>query len=592
MITIPAKDTKKFSQPNLGDTQGNLWGTFNVDLTKNMGRVQVQRVQSVFSEDDAGGFSRPAAFAYFDMNNTGTRVFVAYGQKVFVGGDDPTDTFILDVSTNSPSTANSGDMVVFNGKLYATETAKLKRYAPGAAAWTDITTISGGSGQLCTYKDKLYFVSGKKVLSMNIGETVNSSGIYTLDFTYLSGHISWIRAGSNRIWIGFTKNDGTKGLIFEWDGQSENGWSKNYIIEAQGSCGCAIWNDTPYVLDVEGRLLGFGGSYFQEVARLPIMTSDYLSRGYVTSFTNKLCHFNGIAYISDSILINVNNSISGDTEGMVENFPSGIYQYTKDGGLTHKLSPSISSTSTTSDYGQSIVAGSGAVFDASVSNATKLNNYSSVMFGVNCYDETGSNDFSYINVDVIEKRTGDIEHNRLGYITPPFLESVRVNDVWQKIIIKYRKMFDTADKIVVKYRTEKNIPTVIEDIEWDSATAFTDASALIADLNVGDEIEVLTGNGAGDNAQILSIVDNGSDYTITLDKSIIGVSATNKSTVRFQTWYKLPDIIKNEFQFKELPIPQYNKSTEIQFKVIMNWKNKDNELREVIVVNETEQYAK
>ena len=54
MITIPAKDTKKFSQPNLGDTQGNLWGTFNVDLTKNMGRVQVQRVQSVFSEDDAG----------------------------------------------------------------------------------------------------------------------------------------------------------------------------------------------------------------------------------------------------------------------------------------------------------------------------------------------------------------------------------------------------------------------------------------------------------------------------------------------------------------------------------------------------------
>ena len=153
-------------------------------------------------------------------------------------------------------------------------------------------------------------------------------------------------------------------------------------------------------------------------------------------------------------------------------------------------------------------------------------------------------------------------------------------------------MFDTADKIVVKYRTEKNIPTVIEDIEWDSATAFTDSSALIADLNVGDEIEVLTGNGAGDNAQILSIVDNGSDYTITLDKSIIGVSATNISTVRFQTWYKLPDIIKNEFQFKELPIPQYNKSTEIQFKVIMNWKNKDNELREVIVVNETEQYAK
>lgn len=592
MIIIPSKDTKKFSQPNLGDTQGNLWGTFNIDLTKNMGRIQVQRVQSVFSGDDASGFSRPAAFSYFDISGSGTKVFVAYGQKVFIGGENPTDTFVLDTSTNSPSTGNSGDMVLFNNKLYATETGKLKRFTSGSSSWTDITTISGGLGQLCTYKDKLYVVNGKKIISMNIGETVNSSGIYTLDLSYLNGHISWIRGGSNRIWIGFTKNDGTKGLIFEWDGQSENVWSRNYIIEAQGSCGCAIWNDIPYVLDVEGRLLGFGGSYFQEVARLPIIQSDYMSRGYVTPFTSKLCHFNGIAYISDSILINVNNSISGDTEGIIENFPSGIYQYTKESGLTHKLSPSISSTSTTLDYGQNIVVSSGAVFDASVSNALKLHNYSSVMFGVNCYNETGSNDFSYINVDVIEQRTGDVEHNRVGYITTPFLESLKVNDVWQKIVIKYRKMFDIADKIVVKYRTEKNIPTVIEDIEWDSATAFTDASTLISNLSVGDEIEVLTGNGAGDYAQILSIVNNGSDYTVTLDKSIIGVSATNKSSVRFQTWYKLPDIIKNEFQFKELSIPQYNKSTEIQFKVIMNWKNKDNELREVIVVNETEQYAK
>lgn len=592
MITIPAKDTKKFSQPNFGDTQGNLWGTFNVDLTKNTGRVRVTRTQSVFSEDDAGGFSRPAAFTYFDMNNTGTKVFIAYGQKVFVGGDDPTDTFTLDVSTNSPSTGNTGDMTVFNGKLYATETAKLKRIAPGAAAWTDITTISGGLGQLCAYKDRLYFVSGKKVLSMSSAEAVNTSGIYTLDLSYLNGHISWIEAGSNRIWIGFTKNDGTKGFVFEWDGQSENVWSKNYTLEAQGSCGCAIWNDTPYILDVEGRLLGFGGSFFQEVSRLPIMQSDYMSRGYVTSFTNKLCHFNGISYINDSIVINVNNSISGDTEGIIENFPSGIYEYTKENGLTHRSSPTISSTSTTSDYGQSIVVGSGAVFDASVSNAVKLNNYSSIMFGVNCYDATGSNDFSYINVDVIEQRTGDIEHDRLGYIITPFLESTKVNDVWQKIVLKYRKMFDTTDKIIVKYRTEKNIPIVIEDIEWDSATTFTDASALIANLSIGDEIEVLTGNGAGDTAQIVSITDNGSDYTIVLDKSIIGVSATNVSTVRFQTWYKLPEITKDDFQFKELSLPQYNKSTEIQFKIIMNWKKLQNELREVIVVNETEQHAK
>ena len=47
MITIPQKDTKKFSQPNYGDTQGNLWGTFGVDLTKNTGRVRVTRTEAV-----------------------------------------------------------------------------------------------------------------------------------------------------------------------------------------------------------------------------------------------------------------------------------------------------------------------------------------------------------------------------------------------------------------------------------------------------------------------------------------------------------------------------------------------------------------
>ena len=64
MITIPQKDTKKFSQPNYGDTQGNLWGTFGVDLTKNTGRIRVTRTEAVFSEDDDNGFSTPSAFAF------------------------------------------------------------------------------------------------------------------------------------------------------------------------------------------------------------------------------------------------------------------------------------------------------------------------------------------------------------------------------------------------------------------------------------------------------------------------------------------------------------------------------------------------
>ena len=146
---------------------------------------------------------------------------------------------------------------------------------------------------------------------MNLDESINSTGIYTLDLSFESGYISWIVAGSNRIWIGVLKNDGTKGEIYEWDGQTENGWSKNYIIEAQGSTGCTIWNDIPYVMDIEGRLLAFNGSGFQEVARLPIMQYYQVNTLYASPFPNRICHFNGIKTINDSIVININNTKSG-----------------------------------------------------------------------------------------------------------------------------------------------------------------------------------------------------------------------------------------------------------------------------------------
>ena len=111
-------------------------------------------------------------------------------------------------------------------------------------------------------------------------------------------------------------------------------------------------------------------------------------------------------------------------------------------------------------------------------------------------------------------------------------------------------------------------------------------------VEIGMEAEILNGNGAGAVAHVTAITDNGSDFTITLDNSIIGVTAGDISDVRFQKWNQLPEITANDFQFTDLPVPQYNKDTEMQFKIVMNWNKLQNELREVIVVNETDQYAK
>lgn len=596
MITIPQKETKSFSQPNVGDTQGNLWGTFCVDLTKNLGRVRATRCQTVFSEEDDADFGTPVAFAYFDILSAGDPVFIAYADRIFIGGSDPISTsWAQDAATNSPNDSGyDGDMTVFNNKLYATEPTKLKRLNPAGGTWADITTLtSGNSHQLCGYKDKLYFVDqGLKVFSMNLNETVNTSGNFTLDLSYLAGHISWIKAGSNRIWIGVTKKDGTKGLIFEWDGQSDNLWSKNYIIEAQGSAGCAVWNDIPYVLDIEGRLLAYTGSNFDEVARLPILLYDVVNNTYASASAFKICHFNGIQYINDAIHIAVNNEVVGTSEvGTEENYPSGIYEYTKENGLTHKFSPSLTVINTaTVDYGQHIVNDMGAIFDATVRRSNANNNFSSIMFGVELEGADGTN-INAVNIDVIQDRINDPDHKRLAYVISPFIESQRVTDTWQAIVIKYRKFLDNADTITVKYRTKKDEPIVYQNVPWDSDTAFT-VTGNPTNISVGDEIEVLNGNGGGAIAHITNIVDNGSTFTVTLDQSIVGVSALDISDIRFQTWKKLQTITADSFQYKNLPIPQLNNDTEIQFKVVLNWVNKENELREILIVNSTDQYAK
>lgn len=594
MFVIPSKETKKFSQPNYGDTQGNLWGTFNVDLTKNTGRVRTTRTEIITDSSDDSDIKLPTAFEFFGVVSASDPVFVAYAGKIFIGGTDTLVPFVQDTLTNSPiDTSNQGDLKLFNKKLYATQSTKLKRLNSGDTAWVDIATLTSGVHQLCQYSRRLYFVDLDNVVkSIDTAETVVTSGDYTLDLSSYGGHISWIIPGSNRIWIGLTKNNGTRGLIFEWDGVSENAPNKWYEIEAQGSAGCALINDAPYVIDIEGRLLAFNGGSFQEVARLPIIQYDALNQAYASTQSTKICHFNGIKYINDAILINIDSANTGSFS--FENFPSGIYEYTKENGLTHKFSHTNTKFGeTTKDYGQIRSYGAGAIFDSTARSTNTISYYSSVIFGSSVSDGTVGGSINTISTDMIIETINDEPHFRQGHIVTPFLESTKIKDVWNKVFIKYRKFLDNGATIMVKYRTRKDVPITIQNITWSSQTTLTGSGSGFSDITVGMELEVLNGNGAGDVAHVLSSVDDGAgNFTITLDKPIVGVSASNISDVRFQTWNKLPVITADNNQYKELSIPQYNKDTELQVKVVMNWDKLQNELREVIIINETEQYAK
>lgn len=591
MITIPSKETKQFAQPNTGDTGGNLWSTFNIDLTSNKGRIRSTRtLDAVDSLNvDFTTLKTPSAFAFFNPGGvySSAKVFIAYGGRPWYGGANPNTGWTnTTIGSNEPTaTTTDVDMKVFNDKLYATtDDSKLKRMATGGS-WTDITTIGNGIHILEVYADRLYWTQDNyKIYSINTSEVVASSS-NILELTGRTGHISWMRAGSNRMWIGWTSTDGSRGLIFEWDGETLNRASKSYKIESQGSCTCVIKNDIPYVLDLEGRLLAFNGSNFQEVARLPITNEAYPLQNTVQNSSQKLAHFNGSLLVNDQLLFLINPVLS-TSDRYLENCQPGIWEYTDGVGLYHKMgvSTSLVSESPVFDYGQEELIAVGALFDGTISETGlqfSSTRQGSVLFGARSY-RTTSNSPHLIGID----NTLD-DKAKSSYFITQWIESSQVEDVFKAIVIKYNKLLNQTDKIKVKYRTSKRDGVIIDNT-WTSTTTFTTTASAMGDYEVGDEVEASLGAGSGKCVNISAISFNAGTYTVTVDEAVVG--ATGNAYVKLQHWKKLAEI-QNTKQFANLPLAQYNKDTKIQFKVIMEFTGK-NELEEIIVVNGTEQNAK
>lgn len=599
MLRIPQQDTKKYLQANLGDTQGNLWSSFQLDTTSNLGAMRAIRslrtidgkqIEDAYSVD----LDTVMNYAWFDIDGDGIKEFLTWAGRVLVS-NNPVSSAVPSSDTNEPvyggSVLGNGDMQIFNNNVYVTTDNTIKYHPNSGTTWTTISSPSIGTGvhAMQAYGDRLYIVASnaQKIYSLNTANTLVSSGSYTLDLSVFPGHISWIRAGSNRLWIGFTRSDGGRGIIFEWDGQSENLWSKNYLIEAQGSSGCTIWNDIPYVMDLEGRLLGFNGSNFEEVARLPFIAEGLLPDPLVTPSGNKLTHFNGLIYANDRILINISSNISSSNTVNIR-IPSGVWEYTKENGLIHLASSSMNDYGDVSekDYGQFSNTIAGAMFDGAPIDETGPDIVCNFVFASRSINDDLTTNTTGVYVDDINN-----DLKRCVQITTPWIEASQITDVWQRIIVKYNRLASSSDKIILKYRTVK--PWIVNyevTATWTSQTTFTASG--FGDALVGDEVTVCTGYGAGDVAHITNISVNAGVYTVTLDNPIIGVSNGNSGRVIIDRWIKLREHSGGgQEQFIDA-VPSFNnQDTRCQFKIVAKLTQPD-ELYEIVVVNKTDQFAK
>lgn len=239
------------------------------------------------------------------------------------------------------------------------------------------------------------------------------------------------------------------------------------------------------------------------------------------------------------------------------------------------------------DYGQSYIAGiQGCVNVIEYTTDKSLGYYSGgVWVGSVCAQKTTT------AVNAGGFTLPDTE-NRGYFITSKF-QSQQLQDDWQKIFIKHSELNTALDKVIIKYRTTGDGDSKITKITasgdgaitWTDSDTFTTTDTQWANVQAGDEVEVIQGAGSGYLLHVSSISENSGTYTVNLDEAVKNIAASDTGRAIVSRWTKLTTLtsgtITNEDGYSEIAVGVKSKS--IQFKIEL--RGEDVEIEEIIVAH-------
>jgi hypothetical protein len=152
---------------------------------------------------------------------------------------------------------------------------------------------------------------------------------------------------------------------------------------------------------------------------------------------------------------------------------------------------------------------------------------------------TGDDAFMGTTSNAVESR---------GYFITPRAFSNDITDTFNLLTLKYSRLNNELDKIIIKYRTEEDFldkDNIINlgnsdnwKITWTSTNTFTTTWTNWSTAVVGNEVEVLRGAGGGLLAHITDISVNAGTYTVTIDETFEQYITGDVSTAIFRNWVK------------------------------------------------------
>jgi len=579
MTAIIPKNTI-LQQNGNSDMLGDIIESFNIDLTSNYGSIKTTGMKEVINSSDSTDIGVPVAFAFFNNN-----YYFVTDDYVYKGGANLDDTFTKETTGGAPTNEMSeafSDLALFNGYLYASGVDEVFKKSTGGT-WTEPLTsgtLEDSPHLMTPFGDRLYITNDYTIVtSINTGDALATT-VNRLDLGLNSEEwsITMLKAASDKLWVGLVNTVNSKGLMYTWDGATTNTPTSRYELDS-GVVAGEILNNTPYFLDVNGRLMVFNGSGFSETASLYKKT-PYIFQSANEENNLRFIHPNGIT-VTDSgtilmLISNETDSQSGDT--YEDTIPSGVYEYDPNIGLYHKYSLSYSPVGGTSvtNYGQQRIKGDGvgALLFSRPQTPTTTNN-GILIGGAEYYTDATTTQYGVFCDDTFDTT------QKWGYFITSKIFSSSIEDTWKKAYIVYEDLLNVTDKIIVKYRTKNDIATesTITWVDTSSFTTTTDVSSYVA----GDEVQVVQGTGSGKSAHISSITESGGTYTVVLDDTFTGVTGT--AIVLFSKWIKAGTITDaNPKKWQALTFPTGNTSPYIQIKVCMQFTGK-NEVYKMRVIS-------
>lgn len=446
--------------------------------------------------DESPPFARPAAKLFKETDSTAlaTLADVSWG-TVFEGKSYAvnasngkffryTSPNWVEMHTNTQSWGGLGlfgdsqmDSNTEYGTLYYASNGNAGRYVPSGSGWTDLwqAFATSNNNEYCPITKFLKFIcyGNQRYLAVwDIGASSWNATRITLPAGY---KIKWLAPLTDTLVIG-ASNDAYGSALFIWDGISAT-YNRVVLIPGMSIPAAAVGRNVLYIITGDGWINRFDGNGLEQLERFPDMQAgDSLSIN-----PDAVKFYQGVMLIG----------MKAHGSNMAKRFyAGGVWCFNPDTRALY-FKHTLSHGGTTNIAGGGVLS-VGSIFLNNGGTAFRVAYWKgNSAYAIDVNNNAGSYQPYDYNAVIVSPLLDDEPYRRKRFIQS-------VLNFWRPL-----PNFSTA-RYIVKYNTTEQYQKLATFATGGTASYFT-ASSGVTPFEVGDEVTVLSGSGAGQIRHVKSI---------------------------------------------------------------------------------------